>query len=244
MKRYKKISVTGLTIAVILFCAFLPSGIATLTDAFEDHRISYGTQKNVSLIRELNGIEKIYLLKSGIPVAGAGERTNLGSYDMMEVVENALSEYYNCGYIESEIADFTIVECEPFLYYSNEISNLSGIFWQIYMESDNAYAESISMYLDDQTGKVMLLSYESHEEIYSGQSLSERLYGLYSLYESQQGWMMEKNGEQQEYLHKQEMTCRLGSKLYGEIEICFTMTTSGYSIYLNSGESDAIQMQK
>jgi len=118
----------ALTVVVIIFCGVLPRIIAGVEDFLADQKISYAEAKTVSFVRELNDLEKIYLLKNGTEVSVSKNRTNLKKTNMVDVLETALSWYVQNGFIKGQARSFTITNCEPVLYYSTKISNVAGVF--------------------------------------------------------------------------------------------------------------------
>ena len=237
MKTNKNHIFVGLTLLAIILGAMLPTILAKVEDVFADEKVNYVKQKNVSLIRELSDVEKMYLLKEGTPVSISEERTNLSWTNMLEVLSAALSWYHSNGFIYGAPKEFTIVKCEPRLYYSNEMSNLSGIFWRIDMELVDYYNQSISLCLDDQTGKVLLISYECEEPLFDQKDLNVPLMNLYECYQSERSWnnlmySSNDNVEKVKEKTKVEFIFSYGDVIYGENAIVFTMTETGFSIHL------------
>ena len=165
---------------------------------------------------------------------------------MGEIVETALSTYVNRGFIQgNQIAcsiweDFSM-KCEPKLYYSNTISNLSGIFWEIYMELSDEYGQNIYLHLDDQTGKVLLISYESLDPIYQNlctdvfMKKEKYIDYLFADYQANMDFFAYDRvyGENhQDYYDAKQITYTIGDVIYGEILIKFVLTDSGFSIYV------------
>lgn len=237
MRKHKSQILIVLTVVVIIFCGMLPRMVGMVEDYFVDQNIGYGEQKTVSLIRELNDVEKMYLLKNGTEVSISEERTNLKWTDMKEVLDAALSWYTQNGFIVGCAPDFTITKCEPVLYYSTEMPNVSGIFWKVNMELWDYYGQSIYLYLDDQTGRVLLISYECLEPIFDGKDLNTPLLAIFDFYQSERDWhgfnyAGKENIEPEKYKHKNEIVYSYGDTVYGENGIVFIITENGFSIRL------------
>lgn len=242
MKKHKNEIFIVLTVVVIIFCGMLPKLIGLVEDYFADQNISYGEQKTVSLIRELNDVEKMYLLKNGTEVSISEDRTNLKWTNMSETLDAALSWYTQNGFIMGQTADFTIIKCEPVLRYSTQMPNVSGIFWKVDMELSDYYGQSISLYLDDQTGKVLLISYECLEPVFSIADLALPLQALFDCYQSERDWHNvvyagQNNIEPEEtenvaYPYKREIIFHYGDIVYGENSIKFIVTENGFSVQL------------
>lgn len=218
----------------------LPTIVAKVEDHLADETVYYNEMKSVQLLRELNDVEKLYLLKNDTSVSISEEDTNLKSANMFEVVEAALVTYIERGFIQGNLADFSM-ECEPRLYYSNTISNLSGIFWEIQMELSDEFGQNIYLHLDDQTGKLLLISYECLEPIYQNLYLDiftkkeKYINHLFADYQAGMDFFAYDRtyGENHEdYYDAKQIIYTIGDVVYGEILIKFVLTDSGFSIYV------------
>jgi len=106
------------------------------------------------------------------------------------------------------------------------------------MELWDYYNQNISLVLDDQTGKVLLIEYQSSESIYLEDDLPVSLMYLYNIYQSERLWYdamdtgVEKieTVEGEKYKGKCESIYRMGDIAYGEVGVRFIMTEKGFSI--------------
>lgn len=236
MKADKNRCMLLITILIIVISSMFPMLTAMLEDAIADDNICYEEIKTVQLFKELNDVQKMYLLEHGVRASISEERTSLKAENIQEVVVNVLGDYYAEGYILSQLSDFSIVKCEPFLYYSNTESNLSGIFWNIQMELWDEWGQSISLCLDDQTGKALLISYDCLETVYQRKSWSSMIEKLYSIYQSKMSWYSineEYREETETRKEKNLIHYSMGDAMYGEIGIDFIITKNGFYIGLD-----------
>lgn len=235
MKRGRN-TIIFLIIILLFLCGMLPIITAKMQDYAADEKVVYEDRKTIQLFRELNDTEKLYLLKSGFKIEIAKERTKLKSENMQEVVVNAISNL-DSSFIQGNLADFSI-ECEPFLYYSNEFSELSDIFWHVKMELWDELGQSIYLCLDDSTGKLLSISYECLEPIYMSKKLDYYLERLFLNYLSQMDywWAMQSasNIEGMEVNEKvknaEKLNFSMGDIIYGEFNIYCIMTETGFKI--------------
>lgn len=236
MKKYKNTILLILTWAALIVCGMLPVITAVIEDKLADDKIYYGEIKQVRLFQELNDTERLYLLKNGTKAEVTEDRAKLKEANMLENVEAALDIYRDGGLISAAISDFTMT-CKPYLYYSTEISNLSGIFWEIEMELWDEYGQSMTIYLDDQTGKALLISYECLEPVFESYWLDQMVNVLYKSYRSVMDFAEEHVGQELRdenggYTGKYSISYQYADMIYGEMNIDFVVTETGFSIYL------------
>ena len=236
MKMTKNKCMIFITALIIVISSMLPMLMAAVEDIIADDNICYEEIKTVQLFKELNDFQRMYLLEHGVTASISEERTSLKREQMQEVVVNILCDYYARGYILSPISDFSIVECEPVLYYSNTESNLSGIFWKIQMELWDELGQSIYLCVDDQTGKALLVSYDCLEPVYDKDSWYFMIETIYFIYQSRMDWYSI-NGDYREETEKRKeknvIHYSIGDVLYGEIGMDFIISENGFKIGLD-----------
>ena len=153
-------------------------------------------------------LEKNPIKNATIPIT---EKNNI---ENTEKVQESNEEVIPIGTLKN----FSL-KCEPFLYYSNTISNLSGFFWEIKLECWDDLGQYITLYLDDQTGKIMLISYDCLEPIYSKKVLKDYVVTIFTYYQDTMDWFEYErvDGEQQESSYSAEtLTYTIGDIVYGE----------------------------
>lgn len=232
MRKSNNRVVLVLTALVIFLGGILPGIIGKIEDFLADDKVYYRELKTVQFFRDLNDTQKLYLLEHGSTASVVEYRAKLKQEDMQEVLETALQPYIEMGYIFAEVGDFTM-ECEPILYYSNTEANFSAIFWLVEMELWDGWGQSISLYLDDATGKMMLISYECLEPVFEKEFWDYNLEMLCSIYKSSMGWdevnsLHEKSTE--EFNYRNIIHYRRGDIVYGELGIDFIISENGFSI--------------
>ena len=225
--------VVGFTIVIMILCGLLPVISAKMADSWADNTIHYEEMRRLQLFRELNDTQKMYLLAQGTTASISKERAKLKQENMYEVVEKAIMPYFNGIYIEGKLSDFTL-ESTPVLFYSSTETNLSAIFWEIVLKADNAYGQSIYLYLDDATGKVLTMSYECKEMIFDVKMWKRFINEIFLVYQSNMDWYEGDEGvygeEYEEYAGRREIHYRRGDIIYGELDIVFTISELGFQI--------------
>lgn len=237
MKKQRSGLIIGLTILIIAFCAILPILIAKIGDHITDDRVQTAEVKSVQFVTELSDLERIYLLENGMNMDIDASRANIRKEELMETLEAALSPYFEYGFLQGSLSDFTVTHYKVQRCYSNEFSNLSGTFWEVTLEYWDELGQSIHLVLDDATGKVILLSYDSLEPIYGDVSLSSMAEGILDVYRT----MLDMNyivdyleQENKKAAYASSIRLYAADMLYGELGIKITVTQNGFSIYLDS----------
>ena len=225
--------VVAFTIVIMILCGLLPVMSAKVVDFWADNTIHYEDMKTLQLFRELNDTQKMYLLAQGTRGSISKERARLKQESMYDVVEKAIMPYFEGGYIEGELSEFTL-ESTPVLFYSSTETNLSAIFWEVVLKADNAYGQSIYLYLDDSTGKILTMSYECKEMIFDVKMWKRFISEIFLVYQSNMDWYEAQEGaygeEYQEYEGRREISYIRGDIIYGELEIIFTISELGFRI--------------
>ena len=241
MKDKRNGIIFSLCLLVLLLCGMLPFFTAWGGDFVSKETITYHKMKTVQIYPEVNDIQKLYLLKSETFIPVSEKRCKLKKEDMGEIIENALAAYIDSNLIQGTLCDFSL-ECEPFRYYSVEDANLSSTIWVIRMELWDDLGQSIVVYLDDQDGKVLSLSYDCLNLVYETGTLSERVWVLSGIYLSYMDWMNtnvneETSGVEPAFGYEKKnssLSYHVGDIGYGEIEIRFAIGENGFRIYVEN----------
>lgn len=236
MKWYRNGIILILTVVVIVLCAMLPVITAQIGDSLADRNVVYEEMKRVQFFKELSDGERLHLLRYGSIATISEEKAKLKSEDMIEVLEAVLLPYSESPFSIGNLADYSM-ECTPVLYYSSTLPGLSGIFWMVDMESvDEEAGKRVSLCLDDQTNKVMLLSFECLEASCNEEALTDRLSYLCETYMGEKDFVTKEYenrfwGEINATYEEQSIDYRFGDVIYGEISLMFKVYTYGFAIY-------------
>ena len=242
MKKQKQYILPACTLLLIVLFGFLPAITSKIQDSLTDDKIQYAEMKTLQLSRELNDLEKIYLLSHGEKMEITDRNTSFTRENMMEALKSALLPYHDAGFLTDDISNFTL-QSQPYLYYDNTKSNFSTVIWQILMEMPDP-EQSIYLLLDDSSGKILSISYECGEPIFKTSILYKHVSHLLSVYQSTLSLDMltgqeftekdsvtnesELNHNQETY--KQSVIWRFGDNTYGEQEIVIIVTETGFKI--------------
>lgn len=233
MKKHKNVLFIILMLIIILLCGMFPTIAGVIQDSFDGQNINYEEIKSVQFSKKISTVEKLFLLSRGDIAAASEKKTKINAENIRNTAEEVLLPYINRGMIRGDLSDFSI-QYEPILYYNSEESDISSIFWMIDMTSyTESWSEHIYLCIDDQTGRLMVISYECSEEIYPAYMWDELLAWFYSTYygeldlsEEEKAWLLSKEINPMD--ETSTITLRMGDETYGEFELMFCVNSTGF----------------
>jgi len=243
MKKYSNgILFIGILFIIVLGGLF-PVMVAKVEDHLIDDKVHYEEMKTLNMFRKLNDTQKVYLLGHGVKTEISERRASLKQEEMREILTEAFASYYGIGLIKSDVTEFDL-KCTPFLYYSSTESNFSAVFWQVQMEAVTEFGQYVQLYLDDETGKIVTISYECTEPVYEKGKFEYYIRKLSSLYQSCMDFentedmasaeinpMNSAEGSEiQKNRYKRELHWSVTDAVYGGVEITFILTNQGFKI--------------
>lgn len=243
MKKYRNGILFLCIFLLIILGGMLPVITAKVEDLLVDDKVHYEEMKTLNMFQKLSDTQKAFLLSNGAMVEISEQQTSLKKEMMQEILITMLAPYYDIGLIKSDVTEFSI-QCTPFLYYSSTKSNFSSVFWQIQMETVAEYGQHILLCLDDDTAKIMAISYECTEPVFTKGYFDYYINKLSSLYlshmnfeditetiPSDDGLYGAENEEiNQKRKYKAELTWSFTDALYGGMELSFILTETGFKI--------------
>lgn len=238
MRRFRNSIVLVLTAVVIVFCAILPQIPARIQDSLSDKRVVYEDIKTVQFYKDLTTVEKLFLVSRGSIISADEEKAKIKTENIREVVENALFPYIEAGLIPENLSDFSI-QYEPLLYYDSTVSDISNIFWCIDMKLSESNEQKIYLCIDDQSEKIMMISYECLERI-CDEGMLEKLntifYNTYQdemeLWESTESYIIASE-QKNTAIEDAAITFCLSDAVYGELNMTFCANTKGFYNYFD-----------
>lgn len=234
MHKIKSFFAVLLTVVVVAACAMLPTFVAGMQDNVQQDEITVGDVNEVKLeVEKLNMFEKLFLFREGQSIIYKKEKTELINYDMETMVSEQLGPYVEAGLIPGDIDDLSM-EATPMLYFYSGKTDLSHVFWNINFFSQEEPFYHLELYVDDETGKIIVINLYCDVPIYDN-NMYEKLQMFLEIYISN----ME---DELEYVSDAEIVenantevevisaeLRWGDLIYGELTLEFTF--SPYSFY-------------
>ncbi|MBE5956272.1 MAG: hypothetical protein E7253_07445 [Lachnospiraceae bacterium] len=247
MKKYRNSVLFLGVLFIIILGGLFPVIVAKVEDHLVDDKVHYEEMKTLNMFQQLNDTQKAYLLAHGVKTEISRQRASLKQEEMQEILTEALASYYGIGLIKSDVTEFSF-QCTPFLYYNSTESNFSAVFWQVQMETVTEYGQHLLLYLDDETGRIMTISYECTEPVYETGKFDYYIKKMSSLYRSCMDFESvedvvpaEINGTNSEYgyenqkkTYKRELHWSVIDDVYGELDIGFILTNRGFKIGIDN----------
>ena len=196
MKIFKTVLSSLLCVALLVLCAFLPR----LAAAFQDYgtdKVLYADMEPLSLeIREMTLLEKLGCFTDSSVVYPPEYNATTKREDLPEVIAAEMYLYQDVGLVNVDF-DFTdmekwYMEAELAMCYNIYAPEKNALFWLIQMSS-SYYGEScLQLVLDDSTGAILLIDFETMTPSYSDNSLYDALMRFYIVYFDRLGIPLER----------------------------------------------------
>lgn len=236
MKQYKNAFILIATGIIIVLCALFPVLTAKIQDAMADDNVSYEEVKTMQFFKERSPSENLVLLRSGTSATISEEKTKLKSKNMEEIIAGDLSPYTDMNLLYPGAADYTIENCEAKLYYDSNSSEISGIFWFVDLKYSGEYESSAELCLDDQTGKILSITYLTSIYMFDESILEECLSNFVYIYCENLGIWDEIIGETELNIEQnneklppyRETYVYMNDSDYGDVGISFCVYTNGF----------------
>lgn len=166
MRGYKNIIIFMLIAGIILICGMLPVIAGGIQDSLESQSVTLGELHTVQFFDELTDFEKLSLIRYGVMAEVSEEKVKMNEEEVYAATNALLEPYLVNGLLpfemDSNFLDNFQYMAKPTLFYHNTASRQSGIFWLIDLKSTDGN-HNISMCIDDQDGKLMIISYYNEE---------------------------------------------------------------------------------
>jgi len=157
MGKLKNILLILLVLLVLILGSLLPMGAAKLQDKTISNVVQYGDLKALQLKLEeqdpkLSFQEKLSLVVHGIGGEVTEEVMRMSPGDVHEAAYAAFQPYAD---IYGLPLDNDMLEFYPGMAYNENDPSVSSYFWSVHMSLDVSQNDTITMILDDETGKLL-----------------------------------------------------------------------------------------
>lgn len=160
---------------IFLFCAVLLAGgavfpwlVAYFQDLADMDQVRYGDidviQLNFEQERQvLTILGKLNLLQSAEMLEVSDAEAQMDRGELYATIQKVLLPYCDVGLISSEWD--SDLECTAILAYDPEDAGRYMILWNVYFMNSDPH-RGLTMYIDDETGKILFIDYFSEEFCY------------------------------------------------------------------------------
>ncbi len=164
MRKAVNLLLLGCSVAVTVLCAFLPRLALDAVDRKNQNRsataplpaVTFPSQQPVTHEAHL---QKMLLLNSMYSIPVSPQSAELTEQEAITAAEEKLQDYLNAGLFSD--FDFENRCAEAYLGIAPYNADRNGIFWSISFSDEIASDDSILVWLDDTTGKILYISYHS-----------------------------------------------------------------------------------
>lgn len=250
MRKIRNGLILIMTLTIIAFCAMLPRIYADMQDSVSDEKVEYEDVKTVLFEKDLYFTEKLFLLRDGLRVSVSEESTSKTSEEILDHAYGWLEYFLSYGMLGGDWGTYEI-KMEPMLFFYDDSDNISSTFWLVEFVLEDDWGV-ISLWLDDETGKMLSVNYESQYQIYVQYQLEEYLSAFYSFYLDQNDILNDQEITQEytdiidvagnqayaadELIDKKNgtaMVFTIGDEIYGELNLYFYVYTNGFFVSLS-----------
>lgn len=185
--RVFKIAVSSLLcVAVLILCGFLPRLTAALQDYGTD-KVLYADMEPLSLeIRELTLLEKLGCFTDSSTVFLPDYNATTKREDLPSVIAAEMSLYQNVGLVSMDLdffdMDMWYFEASLAMCYNAFAPEKNALFWFIQMSSSYYGESNLQLVLDDSTGAILIIDFETMEPSYSSNIPYDVLMRFYITY--------------------------------------------------------------
>ena len=185
MGKVKNVLAVLLTALLLVGGSLLPSAATHFQDKSTANVVQYENIEALQLKLEEEALsmtyqEKMFLMMHGAGMEVTDEKTNLKEEMVMEAAYAALMPYMDLFLGGSFDNDH--IEYYPVMVYDESDPSRYAYYWHVVMSLDISMNDSLSVILDDETGKILALGMIDPEFMIEEKYLQKLQYTLASIY--------------------------------------------------------------
>lgn len=185
MRKVRNAFLILLTVLLLVAGSLLPSAAAYFQDETITNAVQYESIEALKLKLEEEALsmtyqEKMFLLMHGAGMEVTDEKTSLKEETVMEAAYAALMPYMDLFLSGSFDNDY--IEYYPVMAYDESDPSRYIYYWHVVMSLDISMNDSLSVILDDETGKILALEMIDPELMIEEKYLQKLQYTLASVY--------------------------------------------------------------
>ena len=185
MGKVKNVLAVLLTVLLLVGGSLLPSAATYFQDQSTANAVQYENIEALQLKLEEEALsmtyqEKMFLLMHGMGMEITDEKTNLKEEMVMEAAYAALMPYMDLFLGGSFDNDY--IEYYPVMVYDESDPSRYIYYWHVVMSLDISMNDSLSVILDDETGKILAIEMIDPEFMIEEKYLQKLQYTLASIY--------------------------------------------------------------
>ena len=242
MGKMKRILAVLLTVALIIGGSLLPAVATRVQDKTTTNVVQYENIEALQLKLEEEALsmtyqKKLFLLMNGVVQKVTDENTKLKEEQIMEATYTALMPYMDLFLGGSFDNDY--IEYYPVMLYDERDPSRYTYYWHVTMSLDISGNDTVSVILDDETGKVLAIEMIDPEMYLESKYLQKLQYNLAAVYFADLGiepvaeWPVETAAYDETESLLAAVNYILIEDVYGaEINLQIGVRTDGFYIYI------------
>ena len=160
MDKIKSVLVILLTVVLLIGGSLLPTMATRILDKTTTNMVQYEDIEALQLRLEEEALSMTYPEKMFLMMHGAGmditdEDTKIKETDILEVTYTAMMPYMDLFFGGSFDNDY--LEYYPVMVYDESDPSRYAYYWHVILSLDMSENDTVSVVLDDETGKVMAI---------------------------------------------------------------------------------------
>lgn len=243
MRKVKNVLVILLTLLLLAAGSLLPMGAAYMQDKNTANVVQYADIEALQLkleeeVLSMTYMEKMQLLMHGMAMEVPGEKTKITEANILEATYTALTPYMELYFGKGLDNDY--IEYYPVMVYDETDPSRFCYYWHVLLSLDESLADSTSVILDDETGKILAIEMIDPDFDIDEAYLQELQYAVADTYFGDLGIDPDASWQQAVEEGRAYDSGNVGivtmyqfvDTLYGEVNLEICVHTDGFYIYL------------
>ena len=185
MVKVKSVLAVLLTVLLLAGGGLLPTAASHFQDKTTTNTVQYENIEALQLrleekVLSMTYQEKLFLVMNGVGMEITDENTKIKEEQIMEATYTALLPYMDLFLGGSFDNDY--MECYPVMVYDESDPSRYAYYWHVTMSLDMSMNDSVSVILDDETGKILAVELIDPEMYIEEAYLQKLQYTLASVY--------------------------------------------------------------
>ena len=244
MRKVKNGIVILFTTALVLAAGFVPMAAVQFQDQATTGVVKYESIEALSLKLEeetpsMTFVEKMFLLTNGTGMEVTDENTRIKEEEILETAYAAAAPYLELYFGDSLDNDF--LHYNAAMVYDERDPTRYCYYWYVQLSLDISYNDTISMVLDDETGKILAIEVTDPDFGIVEDYFEKLQYTISTTYLSELGmsptaeWPMEVESVAKDWnvaIPAVGTHYLFVEPLYGEISVEICVHSDGFYIYV------------
>ena len=185
MGKVKNVLAVLLTVLLLAGGSLLPVAATRFQDKTTTNVVQYENIEALQLRLEEETLsmtyqEKLFLINQGVHVEVTGEHTQLREDMVLETVYGAMTPYMELFLGKNVDNDY--IHYYPSMVYNEQDPSRYAYYWYVTMSLDVSHTDSITMILDDETGKLLAIEMNDPEWNLETEYLQDLQFALSEIY--------------------------------------------------------------